>query len=924
MTASSSAPSSSDSAAAARAAAAARRAAELARKRAEEARRRAAEAKEAAERAHHAQQVALARQHHVQQTQARLQHGDLGPAERKGLRAHLETQRAQWQKARQRAVDETRQARDAIALARRAQVSGQSTAARANLDAIRAGQCVPFGDSSGYDRVRTQNRRSFDRLFGDRSKHAEKHLDGLATVDHQARQQQAVAADREALAHFRQLRTAAPDPSQWDTEEAKRFTTALGAVADAKSLDRDVRARLIAQAQPQLKAAAGPLSTLIRKGDDGLGTDDRRAMYQSLSRATELMPADAQAAFAHTFAADMGDVDDIGGDDDDFGGILRDSIESGAGASLSTRIVKDLQAQDKGRAANSAAGYVDDAIVTLQHDFHAARTDLAEVNGRAIADVKAFGVGGTEGQAALRRFREQSDWADTQDAYQASGARLAGALDGLDVMRTRVDPDQQPTLEAAPSDGWQEDHPSDHLNALSLHAETVPAHELRALSQTTAGAEVIADALERKGRGEESFLDGVQCQANDAQSIELQDALSTSVGARIFKLAGNDELRTEARSALMRGLSSMGSVWGTSDDHMKVVVDQLERFAPTRQWVSDYNDAVSAATDKSAFGQSLKGVALAFGAASMAGDLGHFGDLPTRQKLSTLSGGLGLANDGAQLVLDSFAAFAGSEGAAGASAALARFGGPLVSVVGAAGAGLDAIHQFSDGNTVGGVSSTLMTMGNLAFAASPFLAEAAPVAVAAGLLLSTAGFVVGMFESPEDPWSDDASKINDALRGWGVDEDVADRLDEVNADGESFGAYVQAAAKQSGVSSLHLLRAMNDWPEERLDQFLDVARLSHDTDDGNDARQANAAQVLGDDLAQQLEDGRHRQTGDRATGLPRYDARVIARVGQWLRSSDGGTLLDPELPRPTVAALTAPPGDSLFATQSRPLFPAAA
>jgi hypothetical protein len=161
------------------------------------------------------------------------------------------------------------------------------------------------------------------------------------------------------------------------------------------------------------------------------------------------------------------------------------------------------------------------------------------------------------------------------------------------------------------------------------------------------------------------------------------------------------------------------------------------------------------------------------------------------------------------------------------------------------------------------------------------------VAVTAGALLSGAAVVVGLFSKPDDPWAADQDKIEDALKGWGVNDDLAGTLSEVNDDGQSFGPYIQSAAKAAGVPTLTLLHRMNGWSDDQVNQFLDVARLSHDTDGGNDNRQTNAGMVVGGDLAQQLENGQRTQRTDDQTGLQKYDEQVMREVGSWLENTDG-------------------------------------
>jgi hypothetical protein len=266
---------------------------------------------------------------------------------------------------------------------------------------------------------------------------------------------------------------------------------------------------------------------------------------------------------------------------------------------------------------------------------------------------------------------------------------------------------------------------------------------------------------------------------------------------------------------------------------------------------------------------ALKGLGVAFGAVGAIKGWSNFSSEDVAQKLATINQTLQVGQQGANLVTNTLSRFAantstGTEGAdaaaeaagIGASKLLGAGLGALGSVV----SGFQAYDAFKNGNVTQGVGDTMSAVGGAVATAGLFLdgtiagAPAGVVLNVVGGVVAGAGALVSLFGGSSNPFSGQEKDLDGELKALGVKQSVADQLKSFNSDGQNFGTWVSTVAGQMKMSTGDFVRSMNGWSSQQVADFLDAARLQHDTDSNNSNRLNNASAVLGSSNAKGLED----------------------------------------------------------------------
>jgi hypothetical protein len=714
-------------------------------------------------------------------------------------------------------------------------------------------------------------------------------------------------------------------------DRAQAFEKLIG-----ENKDPGYRAQLIGQS----KAALEDIAAQVVNKKSGASTSDRQRALESLSRATEQLDATSQQALAGTFAGTMKNQN-VGDDSNEFGTLMKNAVKDGSGASFGVRLASALQSSDKTTAANDLSKFVGQGIGDLRKQFDDDSKNVEQLHQQLGEELGSWKLEGRDQTTALKQFDAEHHLNDAQAKLEKDGALLASTLNGSALAES--DPAlksgaaaTQPVFGGrAGSVGVPKYGNESDLRAASSDALT----EIPALANTKAGSEAIAKALMAQGAGQQAFVQQAQTDAQSAPNpakalTNLRTAVTQSMGTKLLESAKAGTF-DETSSDLLKGLQKNAKLFGVNAKELQGLTDTLKQFKPgmaTDALESVSKDAARKIASLNApgpIGQAFKGLTVIYGAVGAIDGWKNFNTEDVQQKLATLSQTLNVGQTGAQLVTGTLTRFAASSAdASGAGTAAtaaaeetglgaAKLLGAGIGALGTVVSGWQAVDAFEQGKTAQGVGDSISALGGAVATAGLFLdgtvagVEVGVVLNVVGGVLAAAGGLVSLFGGSDDPFSGQEKDLGDILQKLGVNKDVADQLKDFNSDGQSFGAWVSAVAGKLDVSTGDFVRSMNDWSPQQVKDFLDAARLQHDTDSNNDHRLENASAVLGKQSAQNLEDpsyapaaGRfgmydpraqqelddqrkaqaaERETVDKKSGAVTYDPALVDAAVAWVR-----------------------------------------
>ncbi len=825
--------------------------------------------------------------------------------------------------ARQRAIEAARRAAEEAAK-RAAEEAARRQAAQAAAKAQQQAQAKAKAKTFGKDDMSTGKGGALRRAAAARLD--AKGLDPARPTEATAKTVKASRLQQQALKDS--------TASQAAQRDAKKLAQAKDPATRAKQLDQLVTANqdpayqkaLLASAKPQLEE----LSRQVTDKNSGFSVAKRQAAVDSLAKATEKLAPDAQQQLAGTFAGAMKNQN-VGDDSNEFGTLLKNGVKDGSGASFGVRLASALQSSGKTTAANDASKFVGQGISDVRQDFEEAHQKVDELHAKLGSELQSWKLTGQDQTRALKTFDKENHLNDATQDLEAKGQLLASTLDGASI--AVGDPAlkagaaaRQPMTRfgaAAPRFGNESDLVSGAKDTLK---------DLPDVADTKAGAAALSGAVSASGEGKETFLDHL---SEVTEKGEQADAFVNRVRSSVVQAVGTHLLESaragtfsEESSKVLQGLSSNRALFGASAKQMDGLTEALGQFKPGM--TGEELQAATQATGKKiaalgegegAVAQSLKGLSVVFGTIGAVKDWQHFSEADVQEKIATVSTTLSVGKEGANLVTSTLSRFAGDSAGEAAETAGLTAGKLLGAGIGALGSvvsGWQAVDAFKAGDVQAGVGDSLTAIGGAVATAGLFFdgtiagAPAGVVLNVVGGVVAAAGVAVSLFSSPPNPFEGQEQDLGRILQGLGVQQRVANQLKDFNSDGQNFGTWVSAVAKKLGQPTGDLVRSMNGWSDQQVTDFLDAARLQHDTDSNNSNRLKNAAAVLGTSSATALEDARPvftrgyspqlakqaeqqraaqaalREQVNEKTGAITYDDALVESAAQWVRTGHRG------------------------------------
>jgi hypothetical protein len=642
-------------------------------------------------------------------------------------------------------------------------------------------------------------------------------------------------------------------------------------------------------AKPQIQE----MSKQIWDDKSGVSTDQRQKALDSLTQLSEKLGPDAQKQLADQFAQTLPNKG-LGSDSNNLGGMLQKSIEDGKGVSFGANLIHSLQASGKTDAANDAAKYVNNGITTVKKQFDAAQKEMDTANAK-LNPANSFKNATTPAEAAkiVNDTKNKIGYDDTKSKYEDASAKLASTLNGADKLAN------DPTLNVCTvkNDNGNEQKVGESARSVF--------NDLPKLGQSQAGSKAISDAVESEGDDKKTWLQNVSEYGEQAKGFmdNVRASVIESVGAKALSMAKNGDLNGSRN--LFKGVSKLGNVFGASDEQMARFSTTLsalrqrqgpERLKAITSELGKQADEIGG-DPKGKTAQALKGLGTVFGVANAYSGIKDFGKQDLQEKVNTVTSTIGTSKEVAEYLTGATSKFVGSfapaikDAAEVGGKALEKLGtalDPALQLVGAVSSAVDTYNDFKNGDVVAGVGDSLTTAGQLISG----LTEAIPGVDLLGQGVGDALSVVGqgikvigsLFSSPPDPWAGTKDGIKQGFLDSGFSDDTASQLSELHGkNSNTFASYFEQVAKQTGQKPSDLLNSMKSWSSDQVRNFLDGARLSFDTDDGNDNRYNNAKSVIGQSLADKLENGdkSYLQTTGK-DGQPVYNKDVVQGAAQWL------------------------------------------
>lgn len=691
------------------------------------------------------------------------------------------------------------------------------------------------------------------------------------------------------------------DPGQAAKADAQKLSAAKDPQSRAKLLqsylkdgkDPAYQKALINDAKPQIQE----LSKQIWDKHSGFSKDERLHALDTLTRTTEGLRPDAQKALAAQVAQTLPNRT-IGDDSDQFGGLIKQSIKDGAGASFSVRLASALQSSGKTEAANDTAKFVNQGISDVKKDFDSASKEMDQKNG-LLAPAASYGKDLSPKDAAKLAIetKKRIGYDDAQKKLEDASAKMASVLNGADLAAR----DPAMNVCTVKNDNGEEQQ----LGVTARNAMSA----IPKLGASKAGSQAIADAVAGEGEGKETFLSHVTEYGGQATGFinGVRSAVISSVGARAMFAAQNDNF-TRASKPLFNGLNKLGPMFGASEAQMQRFTQTLSAFrgglgADKVKAISNtLNEEIKgiAGNPKTPVAQSLKALGTSFGIASAYEGFKNFGDKNLNDKVALITSAIGTGKESAAMLASATTKFLGQysstlatagKATEGALASVGKALNPALQLVSAVTSAVSAYNEFKNGQVVAGVGDSITALGSGIAGVTEAIPGVDLLGQGVGDALSVVGqgikLVGGLFSSPPDPFKGTKDGIKQGFKDLGFSDDTASQLSELHGDKkQTFASYLSQVAKQAGVKPEALTYSMRSWSSDQVRRFLDVARLSFDTDSGNDNRFNNAASVIGDGLAGRLEDGQKtylQRSGK--DGQPVYNRDVLARAATWLYSS---------------------------------------
>lgn len=556
--------------------------------------------------------------------------------------------------------------------------------------------------------------------------------------------------------------------------------------------------------------------------------------FSDLSRAAEIAGKDGARTIAESFVRDVATSEPGAENLDQFSRIgltsltstgLQQAIESGDGASFAVNLTFAFKRAGNEYVAGNIAANVEESLKTVREDFTDKAEKVEELNGKLARLLAGFSpmLKAEQQQQAIGAFKKQN--ADEYGEFEDAGKILASTLNGAkDIISLPRDCDE-----------------ANAESVSSLQGEaTEILKNLPRIGQTEPGQKAIADAMEKQGADESTFMDlvpGIAQKTKDAAKYtgDVANLATKAVGARVVQLAADG--REQDAAKLFLGLKKNYQLFGINRDSMNGIAGDMrrvmispagspEKIAAQRSLEERFSNVGGGTPGLEPNGrasQALRGLGLVVSIAGNADSWKKIDEQKLTDQIRTVGGSLGIGVDGGTLALDIL-------GKDNSAAKLLGKTGVGLGGISAVLDGITAIDDFKNGKYAKGVLSSASAAGGaiLAVAAAYSAAGAVQVVplwgqIAGGVLVL--GATIGNFALGKHYEHQDEADAKAFLQGAGLPEPAADALSDLTSDRENVGPFIQQVAPFLGVSSGELLRHLAKLDEGALN---DIVEMSHD------------------------------------------------------------------------------------------------
>src|SRR5215217_8082287 len=419
---------------------------------------------------------------------------------------------------------------------------------------------------------------------------------------------------------------------------------------------------------------------------------------------------------------------------------LRENIQKGEGAALSVHLATALERSGKSRPAEALTQTAREEVKAIREDFAEKSQKVEELNGQVARLVAGFGPALTEKEKtnAINAFKDRHQ--EEYGALEDSAKQLKGAVE----VSNEVLGQKGSTLFAGKNGGLP-----------GLEQEAVAAmKQLEGFVGTDTGQKFIDEEVEKQGKGEPSFLDGVAelvagtKLGKDANDIAkgLTTAVSKGLVSAALQEAANGGGTAAARRVFDNVLSKNPTLFGVTAGDVNILKGHFNDLmdgtlgadkalnAAIERLVVD----VPGTTGSSSAAAALRGLGVVAGlfavtnsGTEIAKKLKDDKGLALADATKLLGDALSAKADTGLFLLDVF-----KKDAPTAHAVFGKLN-PVGGVLGAIGDGLAAANAFQEGELLEGFAKSASAAGGALLAAAA-LSQAVPVAgqVVGGILFA--------------------------------------------------------------------------------------------------------------------------------------------------------------------------------------------
>ncbi len=499
-------------------------------------------------------------------------------------------------------------------------------------------------------------------------------------------------------------------------------------------------------------------------------------------------------------------------------GSLPEGLEKSLDTAFSVHLAEALHEAGKPLAAKEIVKAQTALLEEVREDFGKAAEKVDALNQKLALLVAGFGPAMTDEQkqSAIEAFKKQH--AKEYEAFEKAGAKLARMVDGAS---------EALVSDALPKDAW-------YTKQLREEA-TAALQELPRLGETEAGQEVIATALEKQAKGEESFLNRmpeVALVAKDATKFlgDVSNVVVKSIANKVLTLSAAG--RPGDAHALFAGLQQNAKLFGASVESMTKISGALEdvlngkpnALATLEGELRKSAGGVPGAPYNARGGQALRGLALVVTLAGNADAWKNFSEAELKDKVKTVATSFGLGFDGGMLALDVL----GKAEKLGAVTKLLGRGSGLATGIIAITDGITAVKAFQDGDYAQGAVSTASAIGGVILGTTVFTAAAGvqvvPIAGQIAGVILVAGGLIGQLALKNHNAKMDEKDAQAFLEAAGIPENVAKELSDLDKHGRNIGPFIVQVAPLLDMTPQEFLKHLGTLSKDELDGVVTMAK----------------------------------------------------------------------------------------------------